>query len=236
LAASIEISTVSDFRSLDICLGGQGAPLVPIGDHLLFSDFKACVNLGGFANVSCLQEGKRVAWDVCPVNIISNKLVQANGMAYDDKGDLGRKGELITELLYELNNIEYYKQSHPKSLGQEWLEKHVEPILLSYRENGLSNVLRTYYEHVSIVMANDLKNISGDILFTGGGVYNTFLMELITGKLLAKVTIPNKQLIDYKEALVFALLGVLRLENENNCLATVTGARRDSSSGLIYQV
>lgn len=236
IAASLGIPTVSDFRSLDICLGGQGAPLVPIGDHMLFSDYSACVNLGGFANVSCVKDGRRVAWDICPVNFVCNRLVQALDLEYDEGGQLGREGKIIGPLLNQLNQLEYYGLSHPKSLGQEWVEVEMDPLLENFNNEAVSDVLRTYYEHVADVLARDLSGIKGSILFTGGGVYNCFLMERIEDKLGASVYIPDQQLVDYKEALVFALLGAMRLRGENNCLASVTGACRDNSSGIIHCV
>ncbi len=230
------ITTISDFRSLDICLGGQGAPLVPIGDKLLFSEFDACVNLGGFANVSCEKNGRRVAWDICPLNFISNKLVRPLGLEYDDIGQMGREGNVIESLLNELNQLCYYQKSFPKSLGQEWVEKNIDPILNAYEEESITHILRTYYEHIAIVISRDLSDVAGQVLFTGGGVYNAFLMELIKSKLNLELVVPDQQLVEYKEALVFSLLGVLRYRNEINCLASVTGANRDNSSGVIHLV
>ncbi len=235
IAAVTGISTVSDFRSMDVCLNGQGAPLVPVGDKLLFSDYDACVNIGGFANVSCELNGQRIAWDICPVNFVINRLISALGLSMDEGGQIGQKGMLIPELLDELDSIAYYQKAAPKSLAQEWVEDCFWPIIDRYRNFDLSDVLRTCYEHMSTAIANDIneKVSVGKVLFTGGGVYNSFLMRLIRAKLKAELVIPDKQLVEYKEALVFALLGALRYRGEINCLKSVTGADRDCSSGII---
>lgn len=234
VAAEAGITTISDFRSLDICLGGQGAPLVPVGDELLFGQYSACVNLGGFANVSCRIDDRRVAWDICAMNFILNRLVKIIGKEYDDCGLMGEKGRIVSRMMKELEEISYYKQVFPKSLGQEWTENVLWPIITKYLDEPLEDVLRTYYEHVAVVIANDLSCVSdGEVLFTGGGVHNSFLMELITKRLCLGVVIPERSLVDYKEALIFALLGALRWDEEVNCLSPVTGAKKNSSSGVI---
>lgn len=237
IAAQTGIPTVSDFRTLDITLGGQGAPLVPIGDQWLFPRYQACVNLGGFANLSCNQAEKRVAWDISPVNFVVNRLVQPLGKAFDENGLIGQSGRVIDALLERLNKLPYYQQSAPKSLGEEWVNTQFWPILDDYRGWASEDLIRTCYEHFAWQIALNLNKIgAGEFLFTGGGVYNRFLMQRITHQLNGTVIIPDEQLIDFKEALVFALLGVLRLEHEVNCLASVTGARCDSSSGVIHWV
>jgi len=237
LAASAGITTVSDFRSLDICMEGQGAPLVPVGDELLFNQYAACVNLGGFANVSCQQDGVRVAWDICAVNFVLNRLAGRVGLNYDRNGELGKKGRVLEELKSELDNLTYYTEVFPKSLGQEWVEKDVWPIMVKYLNEPIEDVLYTYYKHAAMVIASDLKSISkGAVLFTGGGVHNTFLMSLIESQLHLEMVIPDKSLVDYKEALIFCLLGALRFDNQINCLASVTGARENSSSGVINRI
>lgn len=235
IAAKTGITTISDFRSLDICLNGQGAPLVPIGDMLLFKDYVACVNLGGFSNVSSQVDGERKAWDISPLNFVINRLMNKLGLEMDRDGDFGRQGKIIDKLITELNNLNYYSLKAPKSLGQEWVENEFIPLLRLYNTCSLEDVVRTCYEHFANVMANDLNQLAiGRILFTGGGVYNKFFMELIRQKVKGEVIIPDKQLIEYKEALVFALLGALRIGNKINCLASVTGADKNSSSGSIY--
>ncbi|MCG8582880.1 MAG: anhydro-N-acetylmuramic acid kinase [Bacteroidales bacterium] len=235
VAAKTGITTVSDFRSLDICLNGQGAPLVPIGDQLLFSEYDACVNIGGFVNVSCDIDGIRKAWDICPANFIINRLVDTIGLSMDKDGALGEQGHVIQPLLDELNALPYYQQQAPKSLAQEWVDHSFRPIVDKFTAHALPDVLRTCYEHFALVISKELNryiNI-GKVLFTGGGVYNVFLMKLIKQHCEAELVIPDKQIVDYKEALVFAFLGVLRLRGEDNCIKTVTGADQSSSAGIV---
>ncbi|TRX63545.1 anhydro-N-acetylmuramic acid kinase [Carboxylicivirga sp. M1479] len=235
VAAQTGIQTVSDFRSLDVCLNGQGAPLVPVGDAHLFSNYSACVNIGGFANVSCQENDKRIAWDMCPVNYVVNRLVADKGLQMDKGGEVGRKGVVLPQLLQELNDLSYYQLDAPKTLSQEWVDKYFWKLIHASSHHALEDIIRTCYEHFSIVISHDLNNLvpDGSVLFTGGGVKNTFLIQLIAEKYTGNVSVPNEQLIDYKEALVFALLGVLRLRSEVNCWQSVTGADTDSCSGVI---
>ncbi len=237
IAGICGITTVSDFRSLDVCLGGQGAPLVPIGDQLLFSDYTACVNLGGFANLSCTKDIQRVAWDICAVNYVLNRLAGKVGKAFDEDGLLGQGGKVINNLLDELQSLDYYQKSHPKSLGQEWVDEALWPIIEKYLTAPVEDLCRTYYEHVAKIIADDLNDLDkGSVLFTGGGVFNGFLMERIKSSVQQQVVVGDEELVNYKEALIFALLGALRYEEQMNSLASVTGATRDSSSGIIHLI
>jgi anhydro-N-acetylmuramic acid kinase len=235
IAAKTGITTVSDFRSLDVCLNGQGAPLVPIGDQLLFSEYDACVNIGGFVNVSCDIDGGRKAWDICPANFVINRLVDRIGLSMDKDGAIGQQGHIVQALLDELNALPYYEMHAPKSLAQEWVDTAFWPVLNKYDSESLPNIIRTCYQHFTLVISHELSQYAenGKVLFTGGGVLNEFLMSLIRQYCKAQVIIPDIQLVDYKEALVFALLGVLRLNGDTNCLKTVTGADRDCSSGIV---
>jgi len=225
---------VFDFRTQDVELGGQGAPLVPIGDQLLFSEFDACINIGGFANISTEKEKKRLAWDICPANIMMNPIAEEIGNNYDKNGDWAREGKLNHLLLEELNNLGFYKEKAPKSLGKEWVEKIINPIINRYSISE-KDLLRTLLEHISEQIARDLEDIKGKVLFTGGGVFNQFLMEQIQKKTKNKIIIPSKIDIDFKEALVFAFMGMLRLRDEVNVFASVTGASKNHSSGKIIQ-
>ncbi|WP_439184393.1 anhydro-N-acetylmuramic acid kinase [Carboxylicivirga taeanensis] len=236
ISACTHLPVIADFRSLDVCFGGQGAPLVPIGDELLFGNYSACVNIGGFVNVSCPQSQRRIAWDICPANFVVNRLVKSIGMAMDRDGLMGQQGDLIESLQDDLSSLHYYKQSAPKSLSQEWVDEFIWPIFNNYQSYSLNDRLRTFYEHISDVIAHELSTYvsSGRILFTGGGVYNTYLMKLISEKTKSSVIVPDEVLIEYKEALVFAFLGLLRYRGEVNCLKSVTGAVCDSSSGVVY--
>ena len=238
IAAVAGITTVSDFRSLDINLGGQGAPLVPIGDHYLFGAYDFCINLGGFANISHIEHDKsRIAYDICPVNIVLNKLANEAGYTYDKDGEFGRLGKVDNDLLKKLNGIKFYKQKPPKSLGKEWLDSVMMSILES-SSISLNNKFRTYYEHIvnQIVECLNVKSNHAKALITGGGALNKFLIELLTNHTHVEIIIPEKKIIDYKEALIFAFLGVLRIKKQINCLKSVTGARIDNCGGQIFYI
>ncbi len=225
---------VCDFRTQDVNYGGQGAPLVPIGDALLFANYDYCVNLGGFANVSFKENENRIAFDICAVNIVLNHYVQKLGFEYDDKGQIAETGKINFELLEKLNALEFYKKAPPKSLGLEWVQTNIFP-LIDKMEDDIPTILRTFIEHSAIQIGKIIhKNES--ILITGGGVFNTFLMRRIEFYAGNKIAIQSKELINYKEALIFAFLGLLRVENQVNCLRSVTGAKKDHSSGVIFNV
>jgi len=235
LSQLINQNVVCDFRVQDVMLGGQGAPLVPIGDQLLFSDYTYCVNLGGFSNISTALNNERIAYDICPVNIVLNHYVQKAGVSYDDKGQLASSGEVSQSLLKKLNDLHFYKQSPPKSLGLEWVKSIIFPLIDSY-ELSIKDILRTFVEHVAIKIGCELKTEKSSVLFTGGGVYNLFLMERIMKYAASEMIVPNPELVEYKEALIFGFLGVLKIRKEVNVLASVTGAKKDHSSGNIFLV
>ncbi len=233
MANTSQLPVICDFRTQDLVLGGEGAPLVPIGDLLLFSDYDYCLNLGGFANVSYQAEKERVAYDICPVNIVLNRYANRLDMPYDDKGQLSSQGELHEDLLQSLNNLSFYSQKPPKSLGYEWVESQILPILESYRLNDI-DILRTFSEHIAQQIARQLNRNSASVLVTGGGAFNDFLISRLRACTNADIIIPAKDLIEYKEALVFALLGVLKFHNRNNVLKSVTGASKDHSAGNFF--
>lgn len=235
ISKKVEQDVVCDFRVQDVALGGQGAPLVPIGDALLFPEYEYCLNLGGFANVSTIIEGKRIAYDLCPVNIVLNKYVNIRGLDYDNKGALAATGKVDTGLLEALNALAFYKMSYPKSLGLEWVETEIFPLINSF-DLSLENLLRTFVEHIALQIShvtNEKKEAS--ILVTGGGVFNDFLMSRLRAYSENAIVQPSKEIIEFKEALIFGFLGVLKLRGENNCLSSVTGAQKDHASGEIYR-
>ena len=234
LSKNLNKTVVCDFRVQDVKLGGQGAPLVPIGDKLLFSEYDFCLNLGGFANISLEDSCNRIAYDICPVNIVLNYYTRKIGLEYDSDGDISRKGEINEDLLKSLNNLDYYRQSYPKSLGLEWVNQEIMALIDSF-ELSIDNILRTFTEHVAIQISREI-NIKSDssILITGGGAYNSFLIERIKNFTKNKIIIPSKSIIEFKEALIFGLLGVLKIRGEINCLKSVTGAKKNHSSGVIF--
>jgi len=234
LSQLVKCSVVCDFRTNDVKLGGQGAPLVPIGDRLLFSEYEYCLNLGGFSNVSFEFNGERIAFDICPVNTVLNFYAQQFGYEFDNDGALSRSGKINESLLQDLNNLKYYNQRFPKSLGIEYVFEVVLPLIEGYQIN-IKDKLRTFTEHIAIQLA---KQISGNgkskVLVTGGGTKNKFLLERIRFFIFNEIVVPSNQIVDFKEALIFAFLGVLRFRNQVNCLKSVTGAKSDHSSGEIY--
>jgi anhydro-N-acetylmuramic acid kinase len=234
LSKLLNEKVVCDFRVQDVELGGQGAPLVPIGDKLLFSEYDYCLNLGGFANISMDLKDLRIAYDVCPVNIVLNHYVKQLGFNYDDKGRLAASGTLNKELLESLNNIEFYKKDFPKSLGLEWVNKEVFPLIDGFQLE-VQDVLRTCVEHMAIQIVSQLQTIeNASVLVSGGGVFNTFLIQRMKANFNGSIIIPSENVIDFKEAVIFGFLGVLKLRNEVNCLQSVTGASKDHSSGEIF--
>lgn len=225
------LPVIYDFRSQDVLMRGNGAPLVPIGDELLFSGYSACLNLGGFSNISLRSEGKRIAFDIAPVNIVLNYLAQQLHKSFDENGALAAKGKTDETLLNQLNALEFYQISHPKSLGIEWCHQHIFPLLENIET---FDALATFTEHAAQQIANVINGYSiKDILITGGGAYNTFLIEKIRAKTKAEVIIPEKEIINYKEALIFAFMGVLKMNNEINVLSSATGSTADHCSGVI---
>jgi anhydro-N-acetylmuramic acid kinase len=234
IAALINQNVVCDFRVQDVQLGGQGAPLVPIGDRILFSEYTYCMNLGGFSNVSFEQNNKRIAFDISPVNTVLNFYANQLGLDYDDKGRISRTGICNKDLLQELNALDFYQKKHPKSLGFEFVKETVLPIIEKY-SIPIEDKLHTFTEHVALQIALALPNKNESLFITGGGAYNDFLIERIQYHLpKMKIIIPGAKILEFKEALIFGLLGVLKLRGEINVLSSVTGAKTDHSSGTIY--
>ena len=229
---------ICDFRVQDVDLGGQGAPLVPIGDKLLFPDYDYCLNLGGFANCSYEKNNQRIAFDICPVNIVLNKYAENLGRDYDDQGKLAASGKVDEKLLKQLDTLQFYTENPPKSLGLEWVNKNIFPLLDDFKISS-EDILRTFTEHIAIQLGKQFSSSTllenqTSVLITGGGAYNSFLIERLQEHTQVEITIPSSEIVEYKEALIFGLLGVLKLRDEVNCLASVTGASRDHSSGRIY--
>ena len=232
IARLTKTKTINNFRKKDVSLNGQGAPLVPIGDIHLFPKNKYCLNLGGFANISIKQNNQITAFDICPVNIVLNQLCNKLDLEYDDRGNIARKGKLLPKLLNALNKLSYYTQNPPKSLGKEWVEKNITP-LINIKYNT-ADLLHTFCEHIAMQIGVVLKDSA--TITTGGGVYNIYLIERIKYYSLSKIVFPNDDIINFKEAMIFAFLGVLKFRNEVNCLKSVTGAKRDNCGGIIHDI
>jgi anhydro-N-acetylmuramic acid kinase len=225
---------VCNFRVQDVLFGGQGAPLVPIGDKILFSEFDYCLNLGGFSNISFEENNERIAFDISPVNTVLNFYANTFGLEYDDKGKISESGNISAALFDELNTLEFYQKPYPKSLGFEFVQEIILPILENY-PISVEDKMRTFTEHIAFQIGEILQTKTGKLLISGGGVYNDFLIDRIKNHLpKTEIIIPDEKTIKFKEALIFALLGVLKLRNEVNVLASVTGAKQNHSSGEVF--
>ncbi len=229
ICASTGINTIYDFRSLDVAKGGQGAPLVPIGDRDLFFKYQACLNLGGIANISFTKNNITTAFDICFVNMLLNYLSVKINKPFDNNGDIAKQGEVNDILLNQLLNLDFKFAS----LGFELFERHLLP-LISQSNQSISNLLATACEYVAIKIATVLNNNQlTEVLITGGGSNNTFLIDRIRKTSNSSIIIPDNTIINFKEAIIFAYLGYLRVNNKINCLASVTGASSDSVGGSV---
>ena len=222
---------IYDFRSQDVLMGGNGAPLVPIGDELLFSQYDACLNLGGFSNISLQKNHQRIAFDISPVNVVLNYFAEKLGKNYDENGDFARNGAINFKILEQLNALTFYQKSAPKSLGVEFVNSKVFPLL---KDETTENIIATFTEHIAEQIAkvfndNHLKTV----LVTGGGTFNTYLLEKIREKSQTELIVPDENIINFKEALIFAFMGVLRLRNEANVLCSATGSSENHCSGIL---
>jgi anhydro-N-acetylmuramic acid kinase len=232
--AETGLTTINDFRVVDVALGGQGAPLVPIGDELLFNDFDACLNLGGFSNISFKRNSQRVAFDISPCNIIMNPVANILGVDYDDEGKFASEGIINEQLLMQLNNLSYYQKQAPKSLGAEWVIENFWPLVKQFQISP-NDLLATLNKHIAlqiiiVIKANNLKSI----LTTGGGTLNKYMIKEINKHTNNSLFLPDRNLINFKEALIFAFLGVLRMIKSENSLRSITGASKNSIGGAIW--
>lgn len=233
LADACGVMVINDFRTEDVLKGGQGAPLVPIGDKLLFADYPICLNIGGIANVSFDVDGQRIAYDICIANQALNYLANRLSMPYDKNGMVARSGHIDNQLLTILSSHPFYTENYPKSLGREFFEENVKPLL--ERRDDIADMMATFVEHIAIQISKSIEyQPIGKLLVTGGGAKNKYLVERIQANTKHDVLVPSDDIIDYKEALVFAFLGLLRNNNEINVLRSVTGAESDSCSGRIW--
>ena len=240
IAAETGLPVVSNFRTLDVALGGQGAPLVPIGDEMLFGQYDACLNLGGIANISYRADGKRVAFDICPCNMALNRLAALLGYPYDKGGVNARGGQVHTCLLHELDALQYYATVGPKSLGKEWFVDQFWPLVKAFigvvpSLSKVRDALATVSAHIAMQIGRVLEAQGiGTLLVTGGGAWTSYLIEQIGEyRPSTAITVPDELTVNYKEAIIFALLGYLRLTGKVNTLASVTGAKCDSVGGVL---
>jgi anhydro-N-acetylmuramic acid kinase len=229
-----KIPVINDFRTKDVIAGGQGAPLVPIGDLLLFQNLAdSFLNLGGIANISFEFENKMTAFDICPANLPLNKLVAKLNLEFDKDGEIAKSGIIEEKLLKELNQLSFYAKVSPKSLGTEWLESEFYP-LINF-ETSIENNLATIIEHEAMQIASVLnENTLKSVLITGGGAKNSHLIERLKYYFKGEIILPNKDVIEFKEAIIFAFLGALYLEKQTNCISSVTGASHNVIGGVYH--
>ncbi len=234
IAAETGLPVICDFRSMDVALGGQGAPLVPIGDRLLFPEYDYCLNLGGIANISYEKEGRRIAFDICPSNMVLNSLANHYHLSFDKNGEIARQGELSQDLLRKVNDLDYYHFNPPKSLGKEWVLSEFFPLIEKF-DIPTKDKLRSVCEHIAYQVSKIVQpDPARKMLVTGGGAFNLFLMEKIRENCQLEIIIPDHDTVNFKEALIFAFLGILRWRKEVNCLKSCTGASQDNTGGAIY--
>lgn len=247
IAAETQLPVVTDLRSLDVAFGGQGAPIVPIGEKLLLGNYQYFLNIGGIANLSCKTE-PYVAFDVCAANRVLNMLAAIAGKDYDDRGEMARRGNTDENLLQQLNSLNYYKEPFPKSLANEFGTDVVYPMIRE-SANDAHDALRTYIEHIVVQITESIRNVQRSMplatginaqcsmLVTGGGAFNDFLVERLKEQLKelnVELVVPDEKLVKYKEAMIMAFMGVLRWRQEYNVLSSVTGATRDSIGGALW--
>lgn len=242
IAAVTGLPVISDLRALDVALGGQGAPIVPIGDKLLFAQYDYKLNIGGICNITVPSgDGGMLAYDICAANQVLNALAEREGKEMDENGDLSRSGSLLPGILFQLNEQEYYKQPPPKSLSNDKAKEIVFPVLLQ-SEHSNADLLHTMVQHIAhqvykAVVNHPAHNSPTSMLITGGSAFNKYLVEKIEELLMplqVSVVVPDEKVVEFKEALIMALIGALRWREETNVLGSVTGADRDTISGALW--
>ena len=236
LYAACGIPVICDFRSEDVAFNGEGAPLVPAGDKFLFHDYDVCLNLGGIANLSLDAKGRRIAFDICFCNMGLNMIAAEAGKRYDKNGSMAARGLADPHLLKAIDSVYAKFRVKRPSLGREIFEQKVMSLLQDKRLSP-GDRLSTFTESAAIEICRGITAYrkTSTVLCTGGGAFNSFLISRLLEHGGDDITfiIPDEEVVKFKEAMVFAFLGVLRARNEVNCLKSVTKATRDSSSGTM---
>ena len=234
IASTTNKKVISDFRKFDVSIGGQGAPLVPFGDELLFNNYSYCLNLGGIANISYSEKETRIGGDLTFANMASNFLAQKMGSDFDNNGEIAASGTVNNELLSQLNSNAFFKKQMPKSLAREDFENWFSTIFQANKQITVPDQLATLGLHLTNTISNAITKNKRDVLITGGGAHNKYWINLLKNKYNIECILPSKEIINFKEALIFAFLGLIRLERKTNILSSVTGASRDNIGGIIH--
>ena len=231
LSATAQVPVVSNFRRADVASGGQGAPLVGMGDELLFGEYDFCLNLGGFCNLSTQFEGQRIAFDISPCNIVLNRLARERKQKFDQDGQIAESGSVIYPMLEKLNQITFYQKKAPKSLGREWINKEFWHIARDFDDHALEDRMKTLVMHIAVQIGNAVESYTNKpmnevkILVTGGGAYNKTLIDYLKSETESHIIVPEDSIVNYKEAMIFALLGAMRVKNVVNTHPSSTGAK-----------
>lgn len=240
ISAVTNLPVVNDFRRIDLANGGQGAPLVGIGDQLLFNDYDYCINLGGFANISGLINQILTAFDIGPCNIPLNRVARDLGQSYDNDGLIASKGTINYDLLQALNNIPFFNQKPPKSLNRDWINQDFWPVVRNFNDINPNDKMKTLVDHIAFQIAQGIhqfdnqNGLNKKVLLSGGSALNPVLVDHIQTHTEAKIIVPEKQIIEYKESLIFALLGILRVHNMTNILGSATGSNINAVGGALH--
>lgn len=242
IAGVTGLDTMDNFRMQDVSLGGQGAPIAPIADQLLFSDYAFMLNLGGIANISAQAEGGYVAFDCTGANQVLNALAAERGLPYDRGGAIARSGQLLPELLERALALPYHAAPYPKSLGNDWVREQLIPLYVQ-AEGRLEDRMNTACRQIALILAQDIAKLREQerlpapphrMMATGGGALNDFLMACIREACPIEIEIPSPGLIEYKEAIMMALMGALRLHHQPNVLPSVSGAKAAACGGALH--
>ncbi len=241
LAEKCGLPVIFDFRTADIAAGGQGAPLAPVVDEWLLTDYDFFLNLGGIANIACHTRDGFVGYDIIGTNQILDALAGKLNLAYDSGGQLARKGSLNPTLYNQLQKLDFLQQEPPKSLDNQWVRDNMTGPTLAF-DDTIPNKMATIVELAAFEIAKEInrlipyaKHPNHQLLITGGGAHNTYLIERIKhfAPSNLEIIIPTPQLINYKESLLIALLALLRQYGSPNSSPLVTGAGRNTVGGVL---
>lgn len=245
LAATVGKTVICDFRMQDVAMNGEGAPLAPLADAYLFPGYDYYMNIGGIANISAKCSDRWVAYDFAPANQVLNFLAEKSDLKFDKDGEIARAGNVNAELLDSLQKLNFFGKEYPKSMSNEWIRTEVLPLfkgsgrsLEDQMRTAVELIVSTSFDAIALIQRQENKqSVSSEMLMSGGGCHNLFLVEKLKEKLSElniEVQIPKKDIIDFKEAMLVALLGMFRLNAIPNSIPEVTGAKKATVNGGVY--